>query len=510
MSSSNLVVKLSFKSPDAARVRLGNAAHLKYIGTRPGVDTTVTEASLLRTQHRDVSADDAYLAYISERPGVARETSDGLQLHGLFDRLGVADPVTVRRELDALENSPAYRIILSVREETAAAVGLVDKDSWEHFMCEQTPTLAHGLGIPVDRLRWVAALHPSEGHPHLHVIAWDSADRKRGHDTIAADALTRLRETLTRELWRPVCADLGAEKGAIRDALVASTRTELQVVSELMDWAPGASPVDLRRPAATPVPSPQHLEALATGLERVAATLPGHGRLALGYMPPETKMAVAEVVSQLLGEPTNRAAADRYVALAEQMARYQTSQAPLLSDARAAAAEDLEHRIGQSVLHAAAELEQHHLRERVWRAVPVLMSRGLDPACFERDRIRAARACGAAGVGREATAAALGGRDLSEEIDASWSRGAESGHLRNEDVTALERATGGERAAPVMAGLSAAAYLAAQVFRDLDHALANQRVTDRGIVARRKRALERYRGIWAGAEPNVGRPDRER
>src|SRR5574340_125562 len=130
MSSSNLVVKLSFKSPDAARVQSGNAAHLKYIGTRPGVDTTVTEASLLRAQHRDVSADDAYLAYISERPGVARETPDGLQLHGLFDRLGVADPVTVRRELNALENSPAYRIILSVREEPAPAVGLVDKDSW--------------------------------------------------------------------------------------------------------------------------------------------------------------------------------------------------------------------------------------------------------------------------------------------------------------------------------------------------------------------------------------------
>ncbi|HHJ98441.1 MAG TPA: hypothetical protein ENN10_00650 [Actinobacteria bacterium] len=510
MSSSNLVVKLSFKSPDAVRVRAGNAAHLKYICTRPGVDTTVTDASLLRAQYRDVSADDAYLAYIAERPGVARETPDGPQLHGLFDRSGVADPMAVRGELNALESSPAYRIILSVREETAAAVGLVDKDSWEHFMCEQTPVLARGLGIPVDRLRWVAALHPSEGHPHLHVIAWDSADRKRGHDTIAADALVAMREELTRELWRPVCVDLGAEKGTIRDALVASTRSELHVVSELMDWAPAAPSADLRRRVAAPAQSPENLATLAAGLERVAAALPGRGRLALSYMPPETKAAVTEVVGVLLRAPENRAAVDRYIALAEQMARHQTSQAPLLAEARAAAAEDLEHRIGQSVLRAAADLEQHRLRERVWRAVPILTSRGPDPACFERDRVRAARACGAAGVGRETTGAALGGRDLSEEVAASWSRGAESGRLRNEDVTALERATGGERAAPVMAGLSAAAYIAAQVCRELDHALASQRVTARAMDARRKRALEQSRGIWAGAEPNVGRPDRER
>lgn len=510
MASSNLVVKLSFKSPDAVRVRAGNAAHLNYICTPPGVDTTVSDASLLRAQHRDVSADDAYLAYISERPGVARETPDGLQLHGLFDRSGVADPAAVRRDLNALEHSPAYRIILSVREETAAAVGLVDKDSWEQFICEQTPTLARGLGIPVDRLRWVAALHPSEGHPHVHVIAWDSADRRRGHDTITSDALVTMREELTRQLWRPISVDLGAEKGAIRDALVAATRTELQVVSELMDWAPGSSPADLRRRAATPVQSPENLEALAAGLERVAAALPSHGRLALGYMPPETKVAVSEVVGVLLRAPENRAAVDRYVALAEQMARHQTNQAPLLAEARAAAAEDLEHRIGQSVLRAAAELEQRQLRERVWRAVPILTSRGLDPACFERDRMRAAQACGAAGVGKESVVVALGGRELSEEIAATWSRGAESGHLRGGDVEALERAAGGERPTPVMAGLSSAALVAAQVCREIDHALANQRVAARGMDARRKRALERSRGIWAGAEPNVGRPDRER
>ncbi|MDO9557254.1 MAG: MobP3 family relaxase [Coriobacteriia bacterium] len=503
--SSNIVMKLSFK-PAGSEAHAGNVAHLRYIGTRPGVDTEVTDAALERAELSDLSDDEDYLRYIGERPGVVRETAEGPVLHGLFGASGVADVSRVRQEIGGLELSPAYRMILSVREETAAAVGLTDKAAWEILVCEQAPTFARGLGIPLQRLGWVAALHQAAGHPHVHLIAWDRADKPRGRDVVEKQALVAMREELTRELWRPVTTELGAEKGGIRDALVRGTRTELAVLTDLMGWERGTGAPLLDRPATLPMRSAEDLTAIAAGLEEVASTLPGHGRLVLAYMPTETKDAVSRVVDLLLDDPASREAADRFTAIAAELAGHQAPAPEKVEAAADRASADLGRRVGQNVLVAAEGLVQDRLHERACRAAPVLLSRGADPALCLSDRIRAARACGTLGVSETSVVDSATNRHAGPDgrtvIAAAWGEGAARERLDAGDVEALERATGGDRPAPVMAGLGTAARLARQVYRDLDCAHADSRSI---VRARRARVRPRDRGIWHDAEPGHDR-----
>jgi len=504
VQAGNLIVKLSFKSPGTGGLGAKNAAHLRYIGTRPGVDTTVTDAALYRAAGSELGSDEAYARYIAERPGVAREDAEGTALHGLFDAQGPADYAAVRAELRGLEHSPAYRMILSVTEETADAAGLWEKRDWETFVCAQTPTLAHGLGIRLDDLRWVAALHPEAGHPHVHLIAWDAQDQRRPRDVIAKDDLVRMREELTRELWRPVTLELGAEKSGIRQEVVDSAKAELDRLGVLMGWTPAGAPA---RAVTTPVRTAEELARIEGGVERVAALLPGRGRLAYGYMPPETKAVIDAVTRDLLGHAEYRTLTDRYADLAAELASHQTTAPARIEAAGAAARGDLEHRVGQRVLEAAAGLEQARLRERVWRAVPVLVSRGarsgLPPAMYEQ----AARACGAAGVPDVRVYAALAAaHGDGGAISDTREIGIESGRIRPADAAALERMAGEDRPMPVTGGLSAAAHLAARAYQDL--ARAQERPSRAPTAHQRGRRRSQEHSIWRDAEPDTGRDDR--
>lgn len=505
MQAHNVVIKLSFKSPGSGGLGAKNAAHLRYIGTRPGVDTTVTEASLYRAVDRDLSADEAYARYIAERPGVARETGEGAVLHGLFDATGAADFAAVRAEIRALEHSPVYRMIVSVTEDTAALVGLEDKASWEAFVCGQAPEIARGLSIPLDRLRWAAALHPEAGHPHVHLLVWDSADRARDFDVIDKSALVGMREALTRDLWRPVSVELTVEKGAVRDGLVTSARGELERLSAHMGWS---RPVlSSERTATTPIRTPDELIRIQAGIERVASLLPGRGRLAFGYMPPETKAAVEDVVRDLLAHPEYRVLAERYVEVARDLASHQTTVPARIEAAGERAAGELERRVAQHVLETAVGLEQSRLRERVWRTAPIVASRGvrsgLPPVVCER----AARACGAAGIDEGPVYAALAKThgDVGAIEDAR-ALGAEAGRIQAGDAAALERATGGERPEPVMAGLAAAAHLAARAYRDMSRE--HERPSGHAHLRSRTRRRSKEQSIWRGAEPDTGHPER--
>lgn len=505
MQARNVVVKLSFKSPGTGDLGAKNAAHLRYIGTRPGVDTTVTDESLYRAAGRDLSADEDYARYIAERPGVARETGEGAALHGLFDATGAADFGAVRAEIRALEHSPVYRMIVSVTEETAGLIGLDDKGAWESFICSEAPEIARGLSIPLERLRWVAALHPEPGHPHVHLLAWDGGDEARPRDLIAKEKLVGLRETLTRDVWRPVSDQLAAEKSTLRDGLVGTARAELERMSAILGWS--APVLSSDRTVTVPVRTAEELGRIQGGLERVAALLPGRGRLAFAYMPPETKVAVEAVVRELLAHPDYRAVAERHAGLAQEFASHQTTSATRIEAAGDRARGELERRVAERVLHTAADLEQSRLRERVWRAAPIVASRGARAGLLPSICEQAARASGAACIPEGPVYAALAeAHGDGGAIEGARVTGQASGRIQAADVAALERAAGGERVEPVMAGLGAAAHLAARAYRDMSAAQARPGTAAR--IKSRARSRSQEHSIWRGAEPDTGRYDR--
>lgn len=145
-----LVYKQRFQNPNRNTTASKNYAHVRYIATRPRVDK-----------------------------------NEGMN-HGLFGKL-VPDSVLTEfedwQDIARLvyQNSKAhitmYRSVLSFDESVAHELLLSDKKAWERYIENHIRTIAELNGIRREHFQWAAALHKERGHPHIHVVFWDTSCR---------------------------------------------------------------------------------------------------------------------------------------------------------------------------------------------------------------------------------------------------------------------------------------------------------------------------------------------
>ena len=77
--------------------------------------------------------------------------------------------------------------------------------------------MAKKMGIGATDFRWYAAFHQEAGHPHVHIVFWDSsAQRKRGK--LTNPELKYARRLFMREIYGEERRRLLAEKTLLRDS----------------------------------------------------------------------------------------------------------------------------------------------------------------------------------------------------------------------------------------------------------------------------------------------------
>ena len=90
---SRVIFKMTFKHPNLIDTSGKNVAHINYIGTRSGVDKSVTEADLKKELEKGIEKaaadDETYVRYIDERPNS----------HGLFGAEGIEDIKEIQKKL---------------------------------------------------------------------------------------------------------------------------------------------------------------------------------------------------------------------------------------------------------------------------------------------------------------------------------------------------------------------------------------------------------------------------
>ncbi len=86
--------------------------------------------------------------------------------------------------------------------------------------------------------------------------------------------------------------------------------------------------------------------------------MPGHGRIALKYMPQEVKEKVHEAAHWLLRQPGFADQAGRYQEIAGELAGTYTNQEESLDQARRNAYNDVSDRAAQVLLKGAAEIQR--------------------------------------------------------------------------------------------------------------------------------------------------------
>ncbi len=316
-----LIVKSSYYRPGGGRRNGMQAAvaHLKYMAN-PRKEELVTDAETLREAEADEAA--IHAKYMSERPGS----------QGLFgaDPANPPDQAALLKELEH-HQGPVWRLFVSVHEDDARAMGgqLMHRQAWEDAARAVLPKMAEEMGIPAESLRWAAAMHRKEGHPHIHLLIW-SADPKRGF--LGREGLDQSKRAWVSALYGPERERLGKEKSEIRSALG-----------------------DTFRGALTRSQSDEFARRLAT----IAESLPGQGRLAYGYMPAEVKAKIDSTVDYVLRtSPELSAMAGRYSEIAAEMASHYSDQPAKIDRARENALSDIRQRLGGAVLRAAAQMDE--------------------------------------------------------------------------------------------------------------------------------------------------------
>ena len=332
-----LIVKAKFLLPGPSRHQAARD-YLKYIAN-PSRDDLARWEEALRQRNVESEAS-IYAMHIQERRGS----------QGLFGpRLNGPVREAELEEVFGDHQGPIWTMIVSVHHDDAVAElpKLMGRAAWEDACQAVMAPLAENMGIPAKDLRWVAAMHrrPQDGSPHVHILFW-SDDPIRGvrrragqtYHTISPRALDHAKRLWTAEIYGPVREKLGKEKSDLRQD------------AREMAWQ---------------VLGHTQAEELGAQLAAIAASLPGNGRLAYAYMPPEVKVQVDRVTDWLLEQPALSAMTRRYGDIAAELASHYSTD-PVRHDlARQNAVADLRRRLAGRVLRRAAGFDQG----LAWRAV---------------------------------------------------------------------------------------------------------------------------------------------
>lgn len=140
-----------------------------------------------------------YVNYISERPGVEKNIDS---VHGLFDESGSADLSAVREELKNHEGN-VWRSIISLRRSDAEELDRENQDSWRNLLQHHIPSLAKGMGIPIEHFRWCAAFHNESYHPHVHLMYWSTHENEGfcSRETIQDFKSELANDIFSNEMW---------------------------------------------------------------------------------------------------------------------------------------------------------------------------------------------------------------------------------------------------------------------------------------------------------------------
>lgn len=301
-----LISKLRCHNPNKKSSKYANKVGVIYIATREGTDLS----DELDEEMYQYSSDRTYLNYIAKRPGadlVDMNTSHQAA-HGLFGNFDCRDLKAVEKMIGDKTSAGVniYREIISLSGEDAAALGFKNKKSWYNYLRSAMPDIATTLDIPLSSLKWCAAFHTVDSHPHCHVMFWDDSNKVRSN-YIHVSKQIEIRNKLSDRMFSPeyeaMLKDLQKDEYQELYSIKNHNRDQvLDAVKELFEGPVEFVPGTLMESLPTRM-SPDEFEQLKTELKTFSEHLPESGRLNYKYLPPDTKKELDEISKKILARP---------------------------------------------------------------------------------------------------------------------------------------------------------------------------------------------------------------
>ena len=227
--------------------------------------------------HGDAPRRDIYLKYISERPGVEKSG-----VNGLFTDEGV--PIVLSQVQEEMNTHPGniWTHIISLRREDAERLGYNTPDAWMHLLRSQRNMIAQQMKIAPENFRWYAAFHNAGHHPHVHMMAY-SIDPKEPY--LTEKGIENIKSGLAREIFQQDLLQIYQKQTDFRDKLRHESKNQMERIVAEINAGNFSDPV---------------LEQMLLQLSKKLSQ--SKGRRQYGYLKPEVKKLVDEIVAHLAGE----------------------------------------------------------------------------------------------------------------------------------------------------------------------------------------------------------------
>ena len=253
-------------------------------------------ATALDTHLHEVESESGYMSYIAQRPRAEKHGG-----HGLFSEADTTDLKAAKAELEA-HNGKVWTFIFSLRREDAERLGYNKAAAWRNLLKQESASIAEAMRIQTDDLRWYAAYHDEEHHPHVHMMVW-SVKPKKGY--LTREGIAAMRSKMTNAIFHEEMKELYIKKDAAYKESIQTAKKSLLLYIRMLENSESADPV-----------IEQKLRELSQALEQA------DGRHVYGYLPKEVKAQVDEIVERLAQLPEVAACYDQWWRLKDEIAGY--------------------------------------------------------------------------------------------------------------------------------------------------------------------------------------------
>lgn len=209
--------------------------------------------------------------YYGERPGVEK-----FGAHGLFSQTDDKIDLDALAEEVSSHKGIIWTHIISLRREDAERLRYNNASRWRDLIRSNVAEIADAHNIDLSNLRWYAAFHDKDHHPHVHLMVFAN-DAKQGW--ITKSNIDKMRSLFGNEIFR-------GEQYRLFEMQTQYRERVKNRFKELIDH--------YEQNEFNPTPE---LNVLFLKLAKQLKTV--KGKKVYGYLPKEVKQTVDEIVSVL-------------------------------------------------------------------------------------------------------------------------------------------------------------------------------------------------------------------
>ena len=260
-------------------------------------------SQVLEQNMHELDGLDYYVKYIAERPSVEKHGE-----HGLFTAAGERVVISqVQREVSE-HTGNIWTPIISLHREDAARLSYDSGRQWQALLRSQAAEMARHMKIHPENFRWYAAFHNEAHHPHIHMVCW-STNPKEGF--LTEQGIREIKSGLARQIFRQDLMQIYEQQTDRRGRLNTQSLEAMREMCENIKSGVCQNP---------------ELDALILKLSgRLANT---GGKKVYGFLKPDVKAIVDQVVDELARDERVAACYDAWYMMREEVLRTYHDEMP--------------------------------------------------------------------------------------------------------------------------------------------------------------------------------------